>query len=90
MHPTLTTNTRGTTTMPTHTLSPTIKVRTNKHPARRGISKAIAYRNNIFDPASDLEAMIEAYGDKTIRRVIDAIMRKRASMSDKFFEEIKV
>lgn len=68
----------------------TIKVRTNKHPARRGISKAIAYRNNIFDPASDLEAMIEAYGEKTIHRVIDAIMRKRASLSDKFFEEVKV
>lgn len=74
----------------THTLSNTIKVRTNKHPAKRGISKAIAYRNNIFDPASDLEAMIEAYGDKVVHRVIEAIMRKRESMSETFFEEVKV
>lgn len=71
-------------------LSTTIKVRTNKHPAKRGISKAIAYRNNIFDPASDLEAMIEAYGAKTILRVLAAIERKRNSLSKDYFEEVVV
>lgn len=70
-------------------LSATIKVRTNKNPGKGiGISRAQAYRRNIFDPASDLEAMIEAYGDKVIIRVIEAIMRKRASLSDSYFEEI--
>lgn len=71
-------------------LSATIKVRTNKHPAKRGISKAIAYRNNIFDPASDLEAMIEAYGSRTVLRVLEAIERKRNSLSKDYFEEVVV
>lgn len=72
-------------------LSRTIKVRNNKNPGKGiGISKALAYRYNICDPASDLEAMIEAYNDAAIHRVIEAIMRKRASLSENYFEEVVV
>lgn len=57
-------------------LANTLLIR-RKHFGKRGIPKAVMYRKNVFDPSSDLEAAIEAYGAENVKRFIDAIERKR-------------
>jgi len=73
-----------------NTLPTTLKVRINKHPAKRGICKAVAYRNNIFDPVSDIEALIEAYGANEVKRFVDLINDRRKMVNSKHFTKVSV
>ncbi len=58
--------------------APTLLIRLSKRgKAKVGMPKAIMYRNNIFDPASDLEALIEAYGANNVKRLVDTIEARR-------------
>ena len=68
----------------------TLRIRRKPAAPKRGIPKAIAYRMHIFDPASDVEAMIEAYGAATIHRVIDRIVELREQLPKREFVNIIV
>ena len=68
----------------------TLKIRRKPAAPRRGISKAIAYRSHIFDPAGDMEAIIEAYGADTAHRLIDRIIELRGQLPQNAFVEIEV
>lgn len=54
-------------------------IRLTKHKTRRtnGIPKAVGYLNQIFDPASEIEALIEAYGAAKLQAMVRYIEAKR-------------
>lgn len=58
-----------------------LKIRANKGKPKIGQPKAIGYKNNLFSPVTDLEALIEAYGVGQVIALVHAIdkMRKDAS-----------
>lgn len=69
-------------------LTPTLhlRIRTNKHPAKIGQSKAIGYKNKLHSPATDLEALIEAFGQSTVHQLVDAIVRLRQQHPNSVFK----
>lgn len=71
------------------TLPQTLLIRQTKHSAKRGIPAAVAYRTNVYDPASALEAIIEAYGADNVKRFIDTIQRRRESEMAEYPENFK-
>lgn len=67
-------------------------IRLTKHKTRRtnGIPKAVGYLNAIFDPASEIEALIEAYGADRLKRMVDHIETHRVAEYNANPEHFKV
>ncbi len=70
----------------------TIKIRRKAKAPRIGdcVTKAEAYRRSIFDPAGDIEALIEAYGAATVHRVVDRIVQLREQLDKNQFVDIEL
>lgn len=67
----------------------TLLIRQSKHRAKIGAPKAVHYRNGLFDIASDLEAMIEAYGVKNVKSWAEQLEQRRLREMHNYPENFK-
>jgi len=64
----------------------TLKVRNTKMKPKIGMPRAIAYAHRIHDAGTDLEAMIECYGLRSVILFAEAIERRRNGLPVECFD----
>lgn len=60
-----------------HSLPSTLLIRQTKKKPKIGMPLAVQFRNNVFDPVTHLEAMVEAYGAENVHSFLNLIEARR-------------
>lgn len=72
-----------------HSLPSTLLIRQTKRKPKIGMPLAVQYRNNVFDPVTHIEALIEAYGAANVQSFVNLVEARRNEEQRKHPENFK-